>query len=52
MNESDMPREWWHDQDRDEAWLAQQEKELEQYEAERNKKTTELPGQLSFDFDA
>ena len=33
MNESNMP-EWWSEQDQDEAWLAQQEKELEQYEAE------------------
>jgi hypothetical protein len=32
MNESDMPREWWHDQDQDEAWIKQQEEELQQQE--------------------
>lgn len=33
MNESNMP-EWWNEQDQDEAWIAQQEKELERYDAE------------------
>ena len=32
MNESNMPREWWHEQDQDEAWVKQQEEELQRYE--------------------
>ena len=45
MNESDMPREWWHDQDRDEAWIKQQEEEMQRREEEaRNApKQLELP---------
>ncbi len=32
MNESDMPREWWYEQDQDEAWIKKQEEDLRQYE--------------------
>ena len=34
MNESNMPREWWHEQDLDEAWMQQLEDELQRREAE------------------
>jgi 2-succinyl-5-enolpyruvyl-6-hydroxy-3-cyclohexene-1-carboxylate synthase len=46
MNESDMPREWWQDQDQDEAWIKQQEEEMQQREAQR------VPVQLELPFDA
>jgi len=34
MNESDMPREWWQQQDLDERWVQQQEEEMQRYEDE------------------
>jgi len=34
MNESDIPREWWHDQDQDDAWIKEQEDSLRQHEEE------------------
>lgn len=46
MNESDMPREWWGAQDQDEAWIKQQEEEMQQREAQR------VPVQLELPFDA
>jgi len=34
MNESDIPREWWHDQDQDDAWIKEQEDSFRQHEEE------------------
>ena len=34
MNESNMPNEWWREQDLDETWSQQAEEELRQYEEE------------------
>ena len=34
MNESQMPREWWYEQDQNEEWIRQQEEEMRRYEAE------------------
>jgi hypothetical protein len=34
MNESNMPNEWWREQDLDERWSQQSEEELRQYEEE------------------
>lgn len=48
MNESDMPREWWGAQDQDEAWIKQQEEEMQQREAEAQR----VPAQLELPFDA
>lgn len=48
MNESDMPREWWGAQDQDEAWIKQQEEEMQQREAEAQR----VPVQLELPFDA
>lgn len=42
MNESDMPREWWHDQDQDEAWVKQQEEEMRRREEEERNAPVQL----------
>lgn len=34
MNESNMPREWWHEQDQDDEWARQQEEEMQRHEEE------------------
>lgn len=52
MNESEMPREWWHDQDQDDAWIAEQELRLRQLEEEEKKaKDGQIWEQMSLDFD-
>ena len=53
MNESQMPREWWHDQDLDDDWIAEQELRSRQQEEEEKKvKAGQIWDQLSFDFDS
>jgi len=47
MNESNIPREWWVEQDRDEAWIQQLEEELQRREEEERK----APKQLELPFD-
>jgi len=49
-----MPREWWHDQDRDEAWIKQQEEEMQQRETEAQPVQLELPfdKELEEEYDA
>lgn len=32
MNESNMPQEWWREQDEDEQWIKQQEEALQRFE--------------------
>lgn len=52
MNESNMPREWWHDVDDDEAWIAKQELRSRQLEEEEIKiKDKQIWDQLALDFD-
>lgn len=53
MNESNIPREWWHDQDRDDAWIAEQELRLRlRAEQEEKEKRGQIWEQLTLDFDS
>lgn len=52
MNESNMPREWWHDQDQDNDWIAEQElRNRQQEEEEKKAKAGQIWEQLTLDFD-
>lgn len=52
MNESNMPREWWHDIDEDEEWIARQELRSRQSEEEEAKtKDKQIWEQMTLDFD-
>jgi len=48
MNESNMPREWWHEQDQDDEWIRQQEEESLRRLAEEEREAQEnnIPIQL------
>lgn len=51
MNETNLPREWWHDQDRDGAWIKQMEEELQRREEEARKAPVQLELPLDKEFE-